>query len=403
MIDTAVAKKKGGNKQANEEDEEDEEGGLPGNMAEMLASRLMEGMRSASIPKVVKRRVRALKKLDTSYTETYNKFQEELSALTQKYESLYDPIFSKRRDIIKGEYEPKEDELAEESENEEGSDNEKEEEEEEEEEGQADIQGIPEFWLQAMYCHETIGEMIEEHDEAILESLVDIRSQTLVYPQRGFSLHFHFAPNDYFSNAVLTKTYHMAEGEESVLESCEGCTINWNTGKNVTVKVTKKKQRHRGRGATRTVQVSEPQPSFFAFFTPPKEDDDEEREDADASDDDDEDGGPSRYEIEMEEDFESGCAFRDVLIPHAVGYYTGELQDMDGDEDMMGDMLQNAMQQAMAQGMGGLSLGEDDEGEDEEEEDADFVPRPSKGKGGKGGKKGGKKGGDDQPPECKQQ
>ncbi|KAI2558175.1 NAP1L4 isoform 4, partial [Pan troglodytes] len=67
----------------------------------------------------------------------------------------------------------------------------------------------------------------------------------------SFVLEFHFEPNDYFTNSVLTKTYKMKsepdkadpfsfEGPEIV--DCDGCTIDWKKGKNVTVKTIKKKQ-----------------------------------------------------------------------------------------------------------------------------------------------------------------
>lgn len=41
------------------------------------------------------------------------------------------------------------------------------------------------------------------------------------------------------------------EGPEIV--KCKGCEIDWKKGKNVTVKTIKKKQKHKGRGTTRTV------------------------------------------------------------------------------------------------------------------------------------------------------
>ena len=47
------------------------------------------------------------------------------------------------------------------------------------------------------------------------------------------------------------------------------CSITWNKGKNVTVKVVKKKQKHKGRGTTRTVTKTVQNDSFFNFFSPP--------------------------------------------------------------------------------------------------------------------------------------
>ena len=47
------------------------------------------------------------------------------------------------------------------------------------------------------------------------------------------------------------------------------CTIDWKKGKNVTVKVVKKKQKHKGRGTTRMVTKTVHNDSFFNFFSPP--------------------------------------------------------------------------------------------------------------------------------------
>lgn len=52
-----------------------------------------------------------------------------------------------------------------------------------------------------------------------------------------------------------------------VLFSCE---IDWKKGKNVTVKTIKKKQKHKGRGTTRTVTKTVQNDSFFNFFNPPQ-------------------------------------------------------------------------------------------------------------------------------------
>ena len=50
---------------------------------------------------------------------------------------------------------------------------------------------------------------------------------------------------------------------------CCSCTIDWKKGKNVTVKVIKKMQKHKGRGTKRTVTKTVQNDSFFNFFGPP--------------------------------------------------------------------------------------------------------------------------------------
>ena len=81
--------------------------------------------------------------------------------------------------------------------------------------------------------------------QVILLSLMDITCETLPEGETiGFKLDFTFAENEFFTNKVLTKTYIMADtGDDPVLEKAEGTPIDWAPGKNVTVKVIKKKQR----------------------------------------------------------------------------------------------------------------------------------------------------------------
>merc|ERR1712217_806866 len=104
-----------------------------------------------------------------------------------------------------------------------------------------------------------IADMIQEADEPALETLKDV---TLTFSEKnpmGFTLHFHFGANDFFTNEILTKTYELKcepqeddpfsfEGPEII--KCTGCTIDWKKGKNLTVKQVKAD-------------------SFFNFFDPP--------------------------------------------------------------------------------------------------------------------------------------
>jgi hypothetical protein len=48
------------------------------------------------------------------------------------------------------------------------------------------------------------------------------------------------------------------------------CSIDWKKGKNVTVRVVKKVQKHKNRGTKRTVTQTVKNDSFFNFFDPPK-------------------------------------------------------------------------------------------------------------------------------------
>ena len=51
---------------------------------------------------------------------------------------------------------------------------------------------------------------------------------------------------------------------------CIRCPIDWKQGKNITIKLIKKVQKHKGRGTKRTVTKTVQNDSFFNFFSPPE-------------------------------------------------------------------------------------------------------------------------------------
>merc|ERR1719375_2954818 len=121
----------------------------------------------------------------------------------------------------------------------------------------------------------------------------------------------------------------MKADEDDVLEEAVGTEIAWKKGKNVTVKVMKKKVKKKGKESGPPITKTVKEDSFFNFFDPP---------DVAALEELDED--------EVEEDYEMGCCFKDEIIPHAVRWYTGEAYgsededesgDEDGSEDESGD------------------------------------------------------------------
>merc|ERR1719433_175025 len=68
----------------------------------------MVGMNSGyiqSLPAPVKRRLKALKKIQLETTKIEAKFYEEVHKLECKYHQLYTPLYDKRSLITKGEYE----------------------------------------------------------------------------------------------------------------------------------------------------------------------------------------------------------------------------------------------------------------------------------------------------------
>merc|ERR1711953_898858 len=297
----------------------------------------MVGMNSgyiASLPAPVKRRLKALKRIQLESTKIEAKFYEEVHKLECKYHEMYKPLYDQRAKITKGEYEPNEDEC------EWPSDDEEDEEElagdmkdkAKMEKEEKEMKGVPEFWLTIFKNVDMLQEMVQEADEPLLHKLTDI-TVTFSEQPMGFTLHFYFAPNDYFTNLILTKEYEMKcepseddpfsfEGPE--IFKCKGCTINWKEGKNLTVKTVKKKQKHKSKGNVRTITKQVKNDSFFNFFDPPP-----------ISDDPDADVDPETQDL-LTADFEIGHYIRDRIIPRAVLFFTGEAleeEDFDGEEE----------------------------------------------------------------------
>ncbi|XP_046748655.1 nucleosome assembly protein 1-like 1 isoform X1 [Diprion similis] len=290
-----------------------------------------------ALPAPVKRRIKALKKIQLVATNIEAKFYEEVHALECKYHKMYVPLYEKRGEIVSGIYEPTEEECEWESDEEEqGLTNELKTKvkiedltEKKDEVKDENVKGIPEFWLTIFKNVGMLAEMVQEHDEPILKHLYDVKVIFLESNPMGFVLEFHFEPNEYFSNSVLTKEYTMKcapelsdpfsfEGPE--IYKCKGCVIDWKKGKNVTVKTIKKNQKHKSRGSVRTVTKTVQNDSFFNFFSPPIVPEDSEAEIDDET------------QALLTSDFEIGHYIRERIVPRAVLYYTGEgLEDEEDD------------------------------------------------------------------------
>jgi len=322
-----------------------------------------------SLPKEVKRRIKALKKLQNEIINVESEFYKEVNDIEIKFAEKYKSLYEKRKEVVAALREPTDEECDwpsdEEEEDEEGKDEEaklapdsKQEElkekatiEEAKIDGDAEKKeeekGIPSFWLTVFKNVDMLSEMVQEHDEPILNALQDIK---VAFNEKGFVLDFEFAPNDYFTNTVLSKSYEMRyepdpedpfayEGPEII--KCSGCKIDWKDKKNVTVKQIKKKQKHKGRGQTRVVTKEVQADSFFNFFNPPDVPEDTEEVDEET-------------EALLGADFEIGHFIRDRVVPRAVLFFTGEVRDTPDEDDDY-----------------------DDEGEDEdynEDDDPDFNP-----------------------------
>jgi len=296
-----------------------------------------------SLPAPVRRRVAGLKGVQKEHSKLEAEFQEEVLALEKKFFAKYAPLYEKRAKIINGSTEPTEQEVEAGKEDEEEDDEDDEEAEADDDKSAADVKGIPEFWLSAMK-NSSLAETITDRDEGALKFLTDIRMEYLDRP--GFRLIFEFAENEFFTNKTISKTYYYQEengyGGDFIYDHAEGDKIDWQSGKDLTVRVESKKQRNKNTKQTRIVKKTIPTPSFFDFFNPasPPTEDDEEVEDD--------------IEAKLELDYQLGEDIKEKLIPRAIDWFTGEaLQFEQGFEDFDEDDF------------------EDEDDEDEEDYDRD--------------------------------
>ncbi|CAN1290999.1 Nucleosome assembly protein 1;2 [Linum perenne] len=231
----------------------------------------------------VRQRVERLRGIQSQHDELEAKFFEERAALEAKYQKLYQPLYNQIGIL-----------LAE--------------------------KGVPEFWLLAMKNNEVIAEEITERDEGALKFLKDIKWSRVEEP-KGFKLEFFFDTNLYFKNNVLTKTYHMIDEDDPILEKATGTEIEWYQGKCLTQKIMKKKPKKGSKNA-KPITKTEDCESFFNFFSPPQVPEDDEELDEDTAEE---------LQNQMEQDYDIGSTIRDKIIPHAVSWYTGEAVEADDD------------------------------------------------------------------------
>ncbi|XP_021727926.1 nucleosome assembly protein 1;3-like [Chenopodium quinoa] len=334
------------------------------------------------LPPNVQKRVEVLRQIQSDHDELEAKFFEERRALEDKYQKLYQPLYTKRYEIVNGvvEVEGVVSEPA-----------------TEEADKAAEEKGVPNFWVTAMKTNEVLAESIQERDEEALKYLKDIKWSRVELPKddvqkgeasKGFKLEFFFDPNPFFTNSVLTKTYYMIDEDEPILEKAIGTEIEWCPGKCLTQKVLKKKPK-KGSKNSKPITKTEAVDSFFNFFSPPDVPEDEEEIDEDAADE---------LQALMEQDYDVGSTIRDKIIPHAVSWFTGEAaQDDDfvlGEDDDIDEDDEDEDED------------EDDEDEDEDDEDEDDDEEDDKPSHQK--KRGAKTSGvaqqsGERPPECKQQ
>ncbi|EDW61165.1 nucleosome assembly protein 1-like 1 [Drosophila virilis] len=303
---------------------------MPAYMNSVLRRQFLQEMVKA-LPVSVQNRIVVLKNLQLEHLKIEAEFFDEVYKLEKKYQLKYQPMFDKRKEIVVGNVDPSEEKPNWKEPKNVPTDGEV---------GDGfreslksikkmpqDAKGIPDFWLTVFRNTAMLSEMVQTHDEPAIRKLTDI---VIKYDnEHSYTLEFHFDKNEYFSNAVLTKQYFLKstvdpedpfafEGPE--IYKCKGCVINWEKKMNLTVKTIRKKQKHKERGAVRTIVKLVPTDSFFNFFNPP-----EVSTDKDEIDD-------ESQQI-LATDFEIGHFLRARIIPKAVLYYTGDIVDDEDDDD----------------------------------------------------------------------
>ena len=246
----------------------------------ILTSKSVAAVVMEHLHPTIRARVQALQDLQDTYDTLEDEFIEAQRALVLKYERLYKPLYDERATIIAG---GKDDVIASKAAAD-AADSGGDQQGAEHSvvayyklpEGGSSAEdvpaGIPEFWSHCMRSNDVLMEKITEKDEDVLRYLTDIRYELLGNDEpeqagageqegaeadsedddeadlEGFRLFFHFAKNPHFTNDILVKTYKMVDEEDGILEKAEGSDILWNPGKNVTVKVLRKKNKKGKRG-----------------------------------------------------------------------------------------------------------------------------------------------------------
>lgn len=159
-----------------------------------------------------------------------------------------------------------------------------------------------------------------EKDKEILKFLDSVELETSADTQ-VFTLTFHFRQNEYFTNKELSKKF-IIEDNADFPKSTIGTPIEWNDGKDVTVKMIEKKQKNKKTGATRVIKKKQTQLSFFNFFKNTEDhEEDHKKEDKDEENND------------IDKDYEIGKTIAEECIPFSLEYYLGINPEEDDYED----------------------------------------------------------------------
>jgi len=264
------------------------------------------GGEGLTIPQSVFRRLMKMKELHEERQALLEQYSKERANLEAKFRAMYRPLYTSRSDLIAGRADVPATEF-------------NDPEHPAESEGD-NVVGVPQFWLRCMLNHDNLAELINAQDVAALEYLLDVQCIDKA-ELTGFTLEFHFAPNPFFSNLMLSKSYDMAsmvDNAEPVLENVLGTAIQWKAKMDLCYHEVQAKTGDAVESSTRKVRRA----SFFHFFGTPRM-----QQDGDTNVSEEE-----MYTLTYEMDYEFALIFRNHIVPDAILWFTGEAVD-DGDED----------------------------------------------------------------------
>lgn len=224
---------------------------------------------------------------------------------------------------------------------------------------------IPDYWHKVLSNATIIKESIGTEDAPLLKAIENIH----VVDDEGtdnFTIVFEIGQNEFISNKQLTKKFYLKNDEPI---KCEASPIEW-TGKNLTVKSIKKKQKNKKTGQQRVVEKTVEAKSFFNFF---KSIEAPEMNDLEANEE------QLQKRESLDNDFELGGMLVDEVLPYSLEYFLGI--EHEGDDDMDGEDMEDM---------------DDSEDEGKKSKSKDKSKEKSKGKNKKTATA-------EEKPECKQQ
>ncbi|KAM3138142.1 hypothetical protein pb186bvf_009815 [Paramecium bursaria] len=252
-----------------------------------------------------------------------SQLERDMRALQKRFDNEASVLYKKSNELIEGSRLPTEDELKE-------SDNYLENEDIQHKNASLVLEPIQNYWYQALKNSDIIAQEIKDRDEPILKLL-----QKVEYTQQegseNFTLIFHFANNEYFSNQTLKKKFILKDGENPV--KSEGTMIEWNEGKNITRKLIKKKQVNKTTGMINNTNQEVESESFFNFFKSINLEDKEIIEKLV------QENKIDKYAERMDIDYDIARMIIDEIIPYSLEYFLGvkindaydDIEDLDAE------------------------------------------------------------------------